>query len=144
MAGFKHYDSDQYSCSFNGINLFEGTADGEWLTIEPEADDFGDVAGTDGEVTRSKSNDRRATLTLKLMQTSSVNALLSAINTIDKNAPGGAGVGPFFVRDRQGRDVFSAEKAWIAVAPKVSLDRTPTSREWKFRCAELVPFHGGS
>lgn len=143
MPGFKLYDPDQYSISLNGIPM-GGFADGEFCTIEPESDDFEDVVGTDGEVTRSKSNDRRATIMIKLMQTSSTNDLLSTLNNLDKNTPAGAGVGALLIRDRQGRAVFLAEKTWIAAQPKVSLDRTATAREWKLRCAELVPFHGGS
>ena len=57
MGAFKTYDADQVSVLINGIEL-KGYADGEFLRIEQEGADFTDVVGTDGEVTRSKTNDR--------------------------------------------------------------------------------------
>lgn len=143
QGDLKVRDSDQMSASLAGIP-FEGLADGEWLRIQPEGPAFTDTVGTDGEVTRSKTNDRRATAVLRLMSTSSTNALLSALHNSDKNTPGGIGVGAFLLRDRQGADVFSAEKAWISKEPDVSEDRTPTVREWTIRIASLVSFHGGN
>jgi hypothetical protein len=140
---FKVYDADQVSVSLNGIPL-SGYADGEFLRIEKDSNDFEDVVGTDGEVTRSKTNDRRATVTVRLMQTSSSNDLLSALANLDKNTPGGIGVGVFLCRDRQGRAVFMAEKAWIAKTPSVSFDKSAKEREWVIRCANLIETHGGN
>jgi hypothetical protein len=143
QGDFRGYDSDQYSASFAGIPL-AGFADGEWLRIERENQKFDDVVGTDGEVTRSKTNDDRATITIRLMQSSPVNDLLSAVYNLDGNTPGGAGVGPFLLRDQQGTTLITAESCWIAKAPDVSMDRTATEREWVLRCAKLIEFHGGS
>jgi hypothetical protein len=78
------------------------------------------------------------------MQTSSANDLLSALAALDRNTPGGAGVGTFMARDRQGRAIFHAEKAWISKTPNVSFDRQAKEREWTLRCAELVEVHGGN
>jgi hypothetical protein len=140
----KIYDADQISIMIAGIPITSGFADGEFITIEPEAEDFTDVVGTDGEVTRSKTNDRRATLTLKLMQTSEANALLSALNETDKNTPGGAGVGALLIRDRQGLSLYQAAECWIQKGPNITFDREATAREWIIRCAKLVPFTGGN
>jgi hypothetical protein len=136
-------DADQWSISIAGIPI-SGYADGEFLRIERESPAFEDVAGTDGEVTRSKTNDHRATITIRLMSSSSSNDPLSALYNSDRNTPGGAGVGAFMARDAQGRAIFVAEKAWIAEPPNVSLDRTATEREWVIRCANLIETHGGN
>jgi hypothetical protein len=143
QGDLRTYDPDQFFCSLAGIPI-SGYADGEWITVEPESPSFDDVVGTDGEVTRSKTNDERATVTIKLMQSSPVNDLLSALHTVDKNSPGGAGVGVFFLQDLQGTFQQSAEKAWISKGPDVALDRTATAREWVIRVAKLVSVHGGS
>lgn len=140
---FREYDPDQVSASVNGVPL-SGFADGEMIGVERQGDDFEDVVGTDGEVTRSKSSDNRATVTVRLMQSSPANDLLSAMRTLDKASPNGAGVGPFMLRDKQGRTILLAEKCWIAAPPKSSWDRTAKEREWKIRCASLVEFHGGN
>ncbi len=139
----KVYDPTEVTVSFAGI-VIQGYADGEFIRIEQEGDDFTDVVGTDGEVSRSKTSDRRATVTFILMQTSASNALLSAISNADRNAPGGAGVGALFIRDRQGTSLYRAAEAWISKPPNVSMDRAPTSREWTLRAAKLERQDGGN
>lgn len=142
--GAKVYDADQVSLVFMGIPIESGYADGEFLTIEQSAQDFDVVVGTDGEVTRSKTNNRHAVIKVKLMQSSSGNTALSALNNLDVLTPGGAGVGPMLVRDRQGTSLYTASKCWIAKPPDVSFDRTATSREWTLECANLVRLDGSN
>lgn len=139
----KVYDPDEITVSVFGI-LIGGYADGEFVRIEQESDDFTDVAGTDGSVSRAKTNDRRATITFVLMQTSESNALLSAISNLDRNTPGGAGVGAVQVRDRQGNTIYSGAEAWISRPPNASFDREVTSREWTLRVARLERTDGGN
>lgn len=137
MAGFKVYDSNEVKISIAGIPITGGFADGEFLRIEPETEAFTDVVGTDGEVTRSKSNDGRATATILLMQTAEANAALSALHNQDKNQPGGAGVGRFLVQDLNGGTLHEAAQCWIQNRPNVSYDREATAREWPIRLADL-------
>jgi len=142
--GFKIYDANEVTVNVAGLPIESGFDDGEFLRIEQEADDFIDKAGTDGEVTRSKTNDRRATVTIILMQSSDGNALLSGLNNIDRLAGNGAGVGPLLVRDRQGTALYAAAECWISKPPNVSFDREPTAREWTLRVASLERFDGGN
>jgi hypothetical protein len=139
----KVYDPDQLSVSIAGIPV-SGYADGEFVRVEKESDAFADVVGTDGEVSRSKTNDGRGTITFMLMQTSDSNVLLSALHELDKNVPGGAGVGALLIRDAQGTSLYTAAECWISKEPDVSFDREPTSREWTLRCAKLIAVHGGN
>lgn len=142
-----NYNPDQVSVVFAGIGIDPGAgpggyADGDFVTIEQDTDDFTDVAGTDGQVTRAKSSDGRATITIRLMQSSKTNPLLSALNQLDKNTPNGAGVGALMVRDKNGTSLHVAAEAWIAKAPAITYGREATAREWKLRCANLVNFVG--
>jgi hypothetical protein len=137
------YDPDQVVVTIAGLPI-TGWADGEFIKIEPETDAFADVVGTSGEVTRSKSNDRRHTCSLKLMQSSPANDLLSALHTSDLNTPGGVGIGPFLVKDGSGRSLHVGEKCWISKAPPIMYDRTPTEREWTIRIARLDGLIGGN
>jgi hypothetical protein len=139
----KYYDADQVTVSIAGIPL-SGYAEGEFLRIEQETDDFDDVAGTDGEVTRSKTNDARANVTVLLMQSSDSNDLLSALSNTDRRAPNGAGVGAFLVRDRNGRALYTAPACWVKRPPNATFDRTATAREWLIRVANLERFDGGN
>lgn len=125
----KVYDANEVTVNFAGIDLDSGFADGEFVRIEEEPQ-FEAVVGSDGEVTRSKSNQNLATVTIILMQSSSGNAAMSVIHNLDRSEGAGAGIGTLLIRDRQGLSVFSSESAWITKMPDESFDRTATSREW--------------
>lgn len=141
---FKVYDSSEVGVSFAGIPITGGYADGEFVRIERETEAFTDVVGTDGEVTRSGTNDNRANVTIRLMQTAEANALLSALHNTDKATSGGAGVAPLLIEDRNGLTLHEAAKAWIVSSPDSSYDREATPREWVIRCADLIDFIAGT
>lgn len=141
----KNYDSDQITISFGPILITDGYAEGEFLNISQTTPDFISKVGTDGQVTRSKTNDARAIITLTLMQSSDHNIALSALNNADKAVPNGAGVVPMLIRDRAGTTVFTAQNAWIIQGPpSVTFDQTATPREWVFECEKLVRLDGGN
>jgi hypothetical protein len=142
--GFKVYDSNQVKISIVGIPITGGFADGEFLRLERETEAFTDVVGTDGEVTRSKTNDNRATVTILLMQTSSDNQLLSALHNTDKSQNGGAGVGRFLVEDLNGQTLHEGPNCWIMTDPDASYDREATAREWQIRVANLTGLIAGT
>lgn len=138
----KIYDPDEYTLYFSGI-IIQGYADGEFVTVEQMADAFASVVGTDGEVARSKTNDRRVKVTFKLLQTSASNAALSALHNLDLNTPNGAGVGTLSITDNFGSTKVNASQAWIVKMPDASLDRTAKDRAWVIECANCDRFEGG-
>jgi len=138
------YDADQVSVLVGAILIDAGFADGEFVRIEQEADDFTDSVGTDGEVTRSKTKDGRATVTILLGQSSQSNQALSALSNLDRAAPNGAGIVPLMIRDRGGQSLYTATECWISKPPDVSFDREPTTREWTLRVADLIRNDGGN
>lgn len=141
---FKEYDADQVSMIFMGIPINSGYDDGVFLEIEQEEDDFKHKVGTDGETTRSKTNNANADVKLHLMQTSSGNALLSAINNVDKLGQNGAGVGPMLVRDRQGTSLYTAAHCYVRKPPDVKFAREPSDRVWTLHCTDLIRLDGGN
>lgn len=146
----KEYDADQVFVSFGGVQLSKGAgasgyAEGIFITIEPEGDIFDDVAGTDGTVTRSKTNERRFTATLRTMQSnSSTNGYLSTVMQEDESLPNGAGILALVVQDLQGTTIFEASKAWVKAWPKQDFDRNAKEREWVFRGVRNNIFVGGN
>lgn len=140
----KVYDANEVTLSIAGLLIDAGFADGEFCRIEQESDDFVDVVGTDGEVTRSKTNDRRATVTVLLMQSSLGNSLLSALNNIDLAAGNGAGIGPLLIQDNQGTTIYTGDACWVSKPPNVSFDRAATAREWTVRVANLKRVDGSN
>ena len=141
----KRYDAAQVTMVFMGILIDSGYADGEFLTIESDANDYDLVIGTDGQGGRSRSNNLSATIKLKLMQTSDGNTFLGALRTAGLLAANGADIGPLLIRDRvSGTCMWTAANCWIAKPPDVSLDNKITMREWTFQTEDLVRADTGS
>jgi hypothetical protein len=139
----KTFDPKLYSIVIAGIPIpAKGYADGEFIKIEWDTDGFTDVAGTDGDVTRAKQHDKRATVTFSTMVKAAINAVLSTLYNLDVNSDEDAGVGPFFLNDRSGTTVYESPECWIARMPDPGLDKTPTARQWKVRCSALAGFEG--
>jgi len=140
----RFYDPNRVSIIIAGLPITSGFAEDEMITIEREGDAFTDVVGVDGEVSRSKLFDNRATVKLKLMQTSPNNALLTAMYLQDKLGDNGAGVGPFAVKDKGGTTLYTAEHCWISKPPDATFGTKATPREWTIRVASLIEFAGGN
>lgn len=135
--GFKNYAADQVKLTIAGIPIDSGFGDGTFVTISPTNPFFGSVAGTDGEVTRWKSSDRRAEGTIVLMQTSDGHQALSVLHTLDRNAPNGAGVGVFQLEDLNGGTNLLSPSCWITGFPEISYAREAGAWEWPFEVSHL-------
>jgi len=140
----KTFDPNLYDLVFAGIRLNEGTADGQHIQVEFNSAGFTKKIGADGTVTRARMADRSGSVTVSLMQTSSINDSLSGIHLADRNAVNGQGVGALLLQDRNGTTVLTASKAWIADDPNVTIDLEATTRDWVIDFADGVMFHGGN
>ena len=144
MAATTTYSASELTISFNGTLIDGGFADGEFLRIEQESDDTVDVVGTGGDVAVSPTNDRRATVTVILLQGSEQNDTMSAIRVAGTQTPLGIAIGPMYIRDRLGRSIYEGAAAWIMRAPDVTYDRAATPREWKIRIGQFRRVDGGN
>lgn len=125
------YSADEVTLSIAGLLIDSGYADGEFVSVEPASDDFIAKTGADGEVARAKSNNRGATVKIKLLQTSLGNNLLSQLRALDLAAPNGAGVGVFNLVDRSsGVTLVHGTHSWIQKAPSPTRAREITENEW--------------
>lgn len=139
------YDPKLYTVVVAALPIdAEGYADGEFIKVERDTDGWTDVAGTGGGVARAKQHDKRATVTLTLLQTSPMNAVLSTLAVLDDESDNGAGVGPFLLKDRGGLSVYAAAACWVARMPDVTLEKNVVARQWKIRIAKLKAFEGGN
>ncbi len=133
------YNPDEVTISVGPVLISSGFADGEFMRVESEADTIGDVVGTDGETAISRSNDRRATVTISLLQTALANQGLSVLSNLAAVSPNMVGaVVPFGAADTNGTTIYASENSWVMKPPDASFDRTAQSREWPIRCAALV------
>jgi hypothetical protein len=141
----KVYNADEIQMAFGPVLIESGLGDDEFCRVEQESDDTEDVVGVDGEVTVSRTNDRRATITFLVMSSSISNDGLTTLSNLVKTAPGMAGgVHPVVIRDPNGRTIMEGANAWIRRAPDRSFARTANVNEWQIRVANLVRNDGGN
>lgn len=141
----KTYDPSHVSM-FYGVIEMQGFAPDAAINVEHDEDDWTLVVGVDGEGTRSKTSNKSATITVSLMQSSDVNALLDAERELDSFTPGGTGGKPILIKDLSGVTLVACETAWIQKPPAVELNRESTNRDWIFRTDAVAPLaiHGGN
>lgn len=143
------WDLKDFTFILGGVPMHDadiGKAE-NFVSVEWDSPDYEDVVGSDGHVTRYNTNDNRATITLRTMQTSGLNDRLMAILAADRLTPNGAAVGGVLLADGQGRHVISAAQAWLSGPPGgLEFGKEPSDYEWVIRCADAkgaATFHGG-
>jgi hypothetical protein len=141
MGAVKNYDPAEVQVVFAGIKI-GGFADGTFVTVARDNPSFNSIVGSDGEGARAKSNDRSATVTVTLVQTSDSNDALSAAMNLDELS--GDGVGALMIKDNSGRTLVQAETAWLEKPADLEFAREITNREWSIKTNELVGLWGGN
>lgn len=137
----KTYNPKKVAISAGGF-IVTGYADGTFVNVEFDEDQWNLAMGSDGEGTRVKSNNYAATITISLMQSSDSNAVLQAFWASDRLSDGG--VFPLLIKDNSGKSLYSAEKCWVQKQPPAEFGKEATAREWVLRTDNLVPFEGGN
>jgi hypothetical protein len=141
----KVYNADEVVVTLGPAIIDSGFGEDTFVEIAQATDDTEDAVGVDGEVTVSRTNDRRADVTFTLMQTSDHNDTLSVLSNLARNAPGMTGaIQPFVIKDLNGRALYTGQNAWVAAPPPVTYGRKATERAWKIRVANLVRVDGGN
>lgn len=134
-VGFGEHSAKHFAISFAGI-LLDGFGVDAVVSIEPNSDDASAQIGADGHVVRSMLADESAIATITLLQTSSAHRSLLALRKIDRDTPGGAGVGVFEMRNLLTGDVSSSERAWIHRRPNEEIGKEAGEYEWKIFLAK--------
>jgi hypothetical protein len=136
------FDFKQVSLTF-GAFLIQGFAEGDdVISIAPQADAFNSLAGADGEVTRSKTNDNRWLLTIRLLQTSPSNDDLMGVALADKLS--NTGVQPILLKDNNGNTLVGEGQAYIQRLPDAGLGSNVSDREWVIMLPNPDLFIGGN
>lgn len=141
----KAWNINDMAISLNAIPLDGGGyAEDEVMTLEWAEDQFIPYVGADGEVARATTNNGMALVTLKYAQTAGANDRLTALHFADLAAPNGAGAGMYMARDKQGRLIVQAQRAWVTGLPPLTLGKTIQVFEWKIQLADArASFIGG-
>jgi hypothetical protein len=127
-------------------NLLLGAAKEGTIIISPVGDTpISSERGVDGETCLSSSGNPEFEIKLKLMQTSSINDLLTTIYLAGVNSPGMiGGIGPLNIMDSNGTKKFFDQNASIQSVPEITLENKIGYMEWIFKCPNLIWFGGGN
>lgn len=115
----------------------EGFNGDDGVEIAYESDVWTSEAGADGEVVRSATNDRRATITFHLNETSALNAFFRAKVLVGRTA----GIGDtfsFFLKDLHTGETVTAPQCWVQTDPGVSKARAAGARDWVCMGADVT------
>lgn len=135
------YDPKNVKLVFGAV-LVEGYAEGSFVNVEYNEDLFSLQIGSDGESSRSKSNNRSARITVNLMPGAAANIGLGAALAADKAA--GAGVFPLALTDLSTGSSFIAEGAWIVRDPGYDFQTEAQARQWIFETDNLEAVYGAA
>jgi len=146
MSNMRAWNIRDLAISLNAVPLDDGGyGEDEVMALEWAEDQFTAFVGADGEVSRASTNNGLATVTLTYAHTAAANDRLTAMLKADMSTPNGAGAGMFSARDRSGRMVVAAERAWVMAYPSVTLGKTIQTLQWKIQLADasVATFIGG-
>lgn len=128
-----------------GVIPITGLGTGDAISIVRDAPQYTDEAGLDGDVGRKKSTDKRATITITLLQTSKANAALSSAVALQSLTKDVSSAVPFGLADLSGTSVAAASKMWVNKIPDLVYNtENLTPRVWVFRAADATIFVGGN
>jgi hypothetical protein len=132
------------SVNFGGIEIDEDQiGPDDFVTVEQLAPDFKLRKGIGGGATRSQMKHPAKKVTVKVRQCGSVNSDLSAVLNLDRTVPGGAGIVPFAIKDRNGNFVLADLEAFIEGDPNWKAAAEESDVEWVIYCASPDQFTGG-
>jgi hypothetical protein len=103
---------------------------GDSVTLEATDDDWGEDQGTDGEVIRTEKVNNVYKGTIRTVQGSAINELLSAAFAKDKLDK--LSLGPFLLQDTRGTTQADGPTCWISKLPPVKFGEDAAPIEWPF------------
>ena len=125
-----------------GGNIIQGFAEDDMIEVSRDEDMWKKKVGTDGEVTRGKTNNKAGSIIIRLMQSSASNDVLSALALADEAS--NAGAVPVMFRDGSGRSLFATDFGWVKRFPKTAWKNDVSFWEWTIDTGVLNIFVGGN
>ena len=135
------FDFKQVIVTVGGVPL-SGFSEGTAIEIVRNQPTWSLIVGSDGLVTRGKTNDFTGTLTLTLKQSSPSNDVMSAFLAIDEAT--NSGVVPVLVKDLSGNSIYFSARAWITQYPNSTFGKDITDRTWTMSLDEADIFVGSN
>lgn len=138
---FASYDPSEVYVTVGGQRI-TGYADGTFVEVDFDEQQWNKVTGADAHTARSKTNNYAGSITLTLLATSIGNDILNSLWLADRR--NNSGVVAVSVIDKQGNTKWTATYGWIRQMPTQGFGKEVENREWVIDCAELVGSAGGN
>lgn len=123
----RNYNSNQVILTADNVSV-DGRPDGAFCTFSAPDDDFGEIEGNGGDLTRFRLNKRKGELTVNVMYGSQGHDLLASLHARDLRT----GRSPFPVRlaDVNGGFEVTAARCYIRKRPDIEIGAEPGALEW--------------
>ena len=138
------YSASDVTFNFAGIAV-DRTSLGpdKFVTITQNEKAFKHRKGIGGHSCRSEQKDPSYTIKVLIAQTAPEHDLLSALHNLDKATPGGTGILPLYIADRNGNHKFASIEAYIDGDPEVVYGAEEGDLEWTLIAGSALQFVGG-
>ena len=141
MADVNTYDAGQVAVIV-GTRAANGLAEGSFVKVRRDVEAFIKKAGADGEITRSKTNNKGGQIEITLDASSDFNDYLSELAALDEAT--GNGIVSSSVVDRSGTTAVFARQSWIQKVAEIDMGRDSGERTWILDCGDIDIFIGGN
>jgi hypothetical protein len=144
MSDAAVYSASAITVLAGGIEIDQdniGTED--FVTEEPQVKAFTVRVGLGGGITYSENKGLWSKVTVKVRQCASVNDKLAALFNLDTRTPGGSGIIPFYLKDRNGNYKFACLQARLESDPGWTAGAEEKDLDWVFLCPTPEKFAGG-
>lgn len=141
FSPLRHHNLAGHTLKVLGLTM-QGFGETDACDVARNEDSFKGVPGCDATYTRYATGRFDGRATFYIMSSSPISAALAAVIVADEASANGVGVGPIFLRNRNGTLVIEAETAWIVRPPDVSIGAAPKVRNWVFETNNLRVFAG--
>jgi len=138
---YAQYDPGQVIVVIGGAPV-SGFADGTFVSVSFDEQQWNKVTGADGLTQRSKTNNYAGSITITLLNSARSNDALSQLWTEDRERNDGAV--PVLIKDLSGRTIWQAEHGWVQQMPDQGFAKSAESREWVIDCDSLRGIAGGN
>lgn len=123
----RNFDSNQVILTADNIAV-DGRPDGAFASFSAPDDDFGEVEGNGGDLTRFRVNKRKGELTVNVMYGSGGHDLLASL--ADRDIRTGRGAFPVRLADVNGGFEVTAARCYIRKRPDIEIGPEPGSLEY--------------
>ena len=125
----REYDPMNVNVIADG-DIMTGFADGTFVSVEQDEENFSTMVGAKGEVSRAKNANKLGTINLTLKHTSPSNARLNQLARSGR-------LFPVSVVDLNDGSSAGGREAWVEKPANKDWGKEETTREWTIKVAQL-------